>query len=49
MSFFHVRDGRILEQREEWDRLSLLQQLGAMPAPATAGPGVSSSATPPGG
>ena len=34
MSIFRVADGKIAEQWEEWDKLDLMQQLGAMPAAA---------------
>jgi steroid delta-isomerase-like uncharacterized protein len=43
ISIFRIRDGRIVEQREEWDRLSLLQQLGAIPARAASAAEASSS------
>ena len=32
MSSFRVAAGKIAEQWEEWDKLDLMQQLGAMPA-----------------
>jgi steroid delta-isomerase-like uncharacterized protein len=34
---FHVVDGRIAEARHYFDLMSLLVQMGAMPAPASAG------------
>jgi steroid delta-isomerase-like uncharacterized protein len=34
--FYRIRDGKIAEFRGSWDVLSLLQQLGAVPAPVPA-------------
>jgi ketosteroid isomerase-like protein len=33
---FRCRDGRIVETWQQWDQVAMLQQLGAMPAPAEA-------------
>jgi steroid delta-isomerase-like uncharacterized protein len=36
MEFFHIRDGKIVESWGQFDALSLLQQLGAVPGPPAA-------------
>jgi len=33
MSIFRLAEGKIAEQWEEWDKLDLMRQLGAMPSP----------------
>ena len=33
---FHIKDGKIVEYWENWDTLGFLQQIGAIPAPASA-------------
>lgn len=43
MSIYRIREGRIMESWHTWDALGLLQQLGAIPAPAQ--PPASSDAT----
>jgi ketosteroid isomerase-like protein len=37
MDLFRCRDGRIVECWQQWDKLGMLQQLGAIPAAAATG------------
>ncbi len=36
MTIDRIADGKIVESWDNWDTLGLMQQLGAIPAPATA-------------
>jgi predicted ester cyclase len=36
-SFYHVRDGKMVDDYPGFDALSLMQQLGAIPTPELAG------------
>jgi hypothetical protein len=38
ISIFRIADGKVAEEWAENDIVGLLQQLGALPAPQTAGP-----------
>src|SRR6266508_2642161 len=38
MSIYRLAEGKIAEQREEWDKLNLMQQLGVVPTPGQGTP-----------